>query len=345
MADTIGAEGGGPGVIGGIGGNARFDVGARIGAVKNAGVLELGNIIPSLPMLAKPIKSLEKCKLDFTNAIYEEKYDGYRLLACVSHTRPTTYYSRTLKIETNEHSFVFKLKRTNSDDDCIAEELVTDCVLDGECVYFDEADKVIPFCDTGSRKKLRKVYMVFDVQSVNGVSVMGLSTLERKHLLERILDPSEDVRLTEYHECVSLNHMQEKFNAHIKDLNNEGYMVKLKNETYTPNARRWWKMKALHIVQYQNEYDLHVNKAFRDRNGTYAILNCGRIDEKTGKFINVCKVSSGLKQADKKRIQHSVDVCGNFIRKTIVTVVADRVTKKNESLRHPVFKRFRDDLT
>lgn len=286
-------------------------------------------MIPNPPMLAKPVKTFNDCKLDFNNAIYEEKYDGSRLLAFISKLGTTIFYSRTLKQEMHDFTIILK-------DD------VTSCILDGECVYVNENNEIVPICNTGVRNKLRKVYKIFDIQYKNDISVMNLSTIERKRLLIETIVPNVNVELSQFYECKSLQHMQYKFNEFIKNPNNEGFMIKMKTDLYISNSRIWLKLKKLHMIQYKNEYDLHAYKAFKDRNGTYSIIECGNIDE-NGSFKTVCKVSSGLTHAHKKRIQHSVDNRGLFLSKTIITIIADMKTR-NKSLRHPIFKQFRDDL-
>lgn len=289
------------------------------------------NLKPSEPCLAKPIYDFNELKnISIENFIYEEKYDGQRLLMFLRRDCKPIYYSRNLKFSHFSHPI--QLKK-----DCI------NCLLDGELVYLDNDGNILPFCDTQERFKHKEKFLIFDIQYFNDESVMTKTLEYRKELLNRCINQSNRVEIVNFYDCKSISNIKDVFSKLLIDSHREGLILKSKFDPYSPNVRLWIKIKSLHLNDMKSEYDLFVNRAQKDKNGRYSILECGNYNS-NGTFETVCKVSSGLTDVDRGRIFLLVDKNGYFLNKNIkATIIAERTTIYN-SLRLPQFKCFRFDL-
>lgn len=295
----------------------------------DADILEsFGNlkIQPVLPMLSK-VKKLENVK--FSDYIFEEKYDGERMLAVVLEDQITKYYTRTLK-ETTIFKYNVQLR-----------DGFKNCIFDGEVVYLDNEGKIIPISDTGVRSALQIEYRVFDVQYLNGHSVMSMPLGKRKNLLESVLHESLHVKLSPYKICIDEPSTMLEFRRVVND-GGEGLMLKSKNEPYMSNLRRWLKLKTLHLIDFKEEYELYAYRMKRDKNFIFNILDCGYFQN--GKFVHVVNVSSGMDHHKRTLLTLMCDpTTGVFRQKVIVTLHADKITA-NKSLRHPSLYRVRTDI-
>lgn len=289
------------------------------------------NFKPSEPCLAKPIYNFEELQnISISNHIYEEKYDGQRLLVFLSKNFKPVYYSRNLKL--SHFSHLIELQ-----ENCL------NCLLDGELVYLGDDGKILPFCDTQERFKHKEKFLIYDIQYYNNESVMTKPLSLRKEILKNCINESNFVEIVKYYNCESIENVKNIFTELIKDSKCEGLVLKSKLDSYLPNIRLWIKIKSLHLNDMKMEYDLFVYRAFKDKNQRYSILECGNY-EKDGSFKSVCKVSSGLTDVDRGKIFLSVDSNGFFINKKLkATIIAERTTIYN-SLRLPQFKCFRYDL-
>jgi ATP-dependent DNA ligase len=285
------------------------------------------------PMLAKAI---ETNRINFIKDkyIFEEKFDGERMIAVVmgpSRPKDIKYFSRNLKpLKAFPHNIVLK-------------DGYTRCIFDGELVFMDDNDTLIPICDTGVRASLKKQYRVFDVQMVNGRMVHCLALEGRKRLLNECLLETEHVAISKFKEAINLDETMKEFDRVVNVYNGEGLILKRMDQQYLPGVRGWIKLKSLYINGRKKEFDLFARKAIKDKNGLYGILECGYYT-KDGKFNKVCNVSSGIDGKIRNQIRNLVDPDGSFkYKESIVTIIADMVTKKG-SLRHPIFKCFRFDI-
>lgn len=293
-------------------------------------------LTPSLPMLARPVRSFQDASIVSlcrnARSIYEDKYDGERLLCAIDHDSTATFYTRTLK------PTVFPYEVTLNPG-------YTDCVLDGERVYVDTiTGALVPICDTGSRSNLLQCYRVFDVQYVNGKHMFASPLHERKRLLAACVNESRNVILAPYTVCTSLDSLREAFRRTVL-AGGEGLMVKPLDTVYAPDRREHWlKLKTLHLHEYKEEYDLYAHRALKDKNGLYGVLECGYYTPETSEFVRVCKVGSGFSASVRNHIRLLVDSStGLFKRRTIVSLSADKITDRNRSLRHPSVLAFKFD--
>lgn len=281
-------------------------------------------------MLARPINPTS---IDFTlGYVYEEKFDGERMLATICRNSKTQLYTRRL---TPSNIFRYTINLT---------ENTSSCVVDGELVYLNEFDKIIPICDTGNRARCKIQYKIFDIQWLNGTNVAGRSLIERKKLLAQAIMPSDNVKIVEFHECINLEQTMKAFESITIDGSGEGLILKLKDEPYVADSRKWIKLKSLHINRNKEEYELFAGRFMCDKNGIRSILECGYFDS-DDRFVHVTNVSSGINADKRTQLNLLVDpLTGIFHRRIVVTLHADKITATNRSLRHPCLNRIRHDL-
>lgn len=318
--------------------------------------------MPKEPMLAHPIMSFSKLdsllsSLGYEHFVMETKFDGERVL-CSIDERESVFYTRTLK-RMNNLQFSVILQNAKS------------AILDGERVYVNPHEtavdaaidslKIVPICDTGVRSVLRQMYIVFDIQAYDGKFIIYQSYEERRRVLERVIVETENVRLVKPKAIDTLATLRQTYDAVLSN-DGEGLIVKDTRVPYTPGRRNdWIKLKPLHLIEHRQEYDLYAFRALRDKNGIYTVLECGYYENSnnndddngngnnqedcnnvtdTGKFVSVCKVSSGLNDVTKNRLKLLINHRdGTFKRPTIVTITADKITNRR-SLRHPSFLKF-----
>lgn len=283
---------------------------------------------PQLPMLANP-KDPNLIE-NISEYVYEEKFDGERMLAVVWNSARKKCFTRTL-----QQSNIFKHNITLKSD-------FTMCIFDGELVYLDKFDRLVPICDTGARRTLKVQYRVFDIQMMNGECVHHKPLLQRKKLISECLNTDEFVQISKFTECDTLDKTMAAFHS-VCSAGGEGLMLKHINGHYVPNRREWIKVKSLHLKFNRDEYELYAYRFKDDKNGVRNILDCGYFDGDNN-YIHVSNVSSGINNELRNRLKLMSDpVTGLFIQKVIVTIVADKITT-HKSLRHPSLYRIRTDI-
>lgn len=288
---------------------------------------ELLKMKPLLPMLAKPI---EPNRIQFNEYIYEEKYDGERMLAVLYSDNEQHFYTRTL---TRSNAFKYRIKLADN---------VHNCIVDGELIYLNVDNKIIPICDTGIRSALKIQYRIFDIQWYNGKNVTSKPLLERKRLLEQTIISDPNVCLSEYANCIDLSLTMSEFDR-IVNSGGEGLVLKQLDSSYISNCRQWIKLKKLHIKDRKEEYELYAHRLKNDKNGVPNILDCGYYDC-DGIYVHVCNVASGIDVDKRLKLKLLSDPNSGFLnQRVIVTLHADKITA-NKSLRHPSLYRIRTDI-
>lgn len=293
-------------------------------------VLDFMQDLVKPPMLAQAYKTLKQFELlDCTQYLLEEKYDGERLLISIKGLQ-VTFFSRTMnKINCMVPRRAFHLN----------ERFATSCIVDGERVYTDpETGSIVRFCNTGQRHHYNEVIYVFDIQELNGASVMHETLLKRKSLLSTCLIYNDSVKCAIYDQVSSYSMLMDKFNDVVKNNNGEGLMLKLLHSPYIPFNRAFWiKMKKLHIIELKEEYDLYAYKFIPDKNGIFNIVDCGLYDE-NDVYHHIVNVSSGMDKSKRSKLYAYLASNGKneFPHKAVVvSVTGDCVTERNKSIRHP----------
>ena len=149
-----------------------------------------------MPMLCKPVKVLP----NNGEYIYEEKYDGGRVIAVIKYGK-VYLYSRKGNILTQQFPEV-------------AEELSSikgHVVLDGEMVVLNEGKSDYelfmkraltqnPFQIKLRAKQYPATYFIFDIMRLNDSDISFYRLMERKTILNRIVSNGRHIRRVEYYE-------------------------------------------------------------------------------------------------------------------------------------------------
>lgn len=180
------------------------------------------------PMLAR----LADEPFDNPDWIYEIKWDGYRAIAEVRDSAVRLYSRNAQPFEKKYPAVVEALKAIEHN-----------VVLDGEVVSVDNAGKsrFQYLQDYIENKKGHLQYQVFDLLELDGQDVRGLTLLQRKELLQKVLPESDVIKFSDHIAGKGITF----FNQAIKqDL--EGIMAKDGNSMYTDGARSssWLKIKT-----------------------------------------------------------------------------------------------------
>ncbi|MFE8703945.1 ATP-dependent DNA ligase [Cytobacillus sp. FJAT-54145] len=178
--------------------------------------------------------------------IFEWKSDGIRMELIHEKTKGISCYTRH---KTNCTKQFIELQDLKFDEDLI---------LDGELICYDPELKkedlelvMKRFKLTSSEKiaiaatELPCTYVVFDILYYKK-PLMNLPLMDRKHILEQVVSPSEYVQQVMY-----LDTYGENFFESIKELSLEGCVAKRKNSLYYPSKRSDdWK-KIIRYEHYQ----------------------------------------------------------------------------------------------
>jgi bifunctional non-homologous end joining protein LigD len=125
------------------------------------------------PMLA----TLTDKPFDDDEWVFEDKYDGFRMVAEVVGGR-VTLYSRNGKIISDNYIEIAKA----------LEGVKGNAVIDGELVALDENGvSHFQLLQNALRHKARLLYCAFDLMFQDGDDLRGLTLLERKRRLKSIL--------------------------------------------------------------------------------------------------------------------------------------------------------------
>jgi bifunctional non-homologous end joining protein LigD len=179
------------------------------------------------PMLA----TLTDSPFDSPGWLFEDKYDGFRMIAEIRDGK-VALYSRNGKIISQSYIEVAKA----------LEGLKADAVIDGELVAIGK-DGVSRFqlLQNALRNEAKLQYCVFDLIFQNGVDLRKLPLLERKNRLKAILPRDKLIGFSPHRETKGTKFFSE---AERKGL--EGIMAKRADSAYTSGSRSadWLKIKT-----------------------------------------------------------------------------------------------------
>ena len=179
------------------------------------------------PMLA----TLTDAPFDDAGWIFEDKYDGFRMVAKIEDGK-VTLYSRNGKIISNNYIEVAKA----------LEGVKADAVIDGELVALDKNGvSHFQLLQNALRHEAKLLYCAFDLMFCDGKDLRGLTLLERKKRLKEILPRHKLVAFS--------HHRKEKGKTFFKEAERqglEGIMAKRADSKYLSGARTddWLKIKT-----------------------------------------------------------------------------------------------------
>jgi len=179
------------------------------------------------PMLA----TLTDAPFDDPDWIFEDKYDGFRMIAEIERGK-VTLYSRNGKIIS--HSYIEVARAL--------EGVKSDGVIDGELVAIGK-DGISHFqlLQNALRHEAKLLYCVFDLMFENGADLRKQHLLERKKRLKAILPREKLIAFSRHRKANGT-----KFFAEAERKGLEGIMAKRADGLYASGSRSldWLKIKT-----------------------------------------------------------------------------------------------------
>ena len=163
--------------------------------------------------------------------IFEDKYDGFRMVSVIK-DGSVTLYSRNGKIIS--HSYIEVARAL--------ERFKVDAVLDGELVALDRHGvSRFQLLQNALRHEAKLLYCVFDMMFCDGEDLRGLALLERKKRLRSVL-PRQPLLSFSQHRT----EFGTKFFAEAEKQGLEGIMAKRADSLYRSGERTadWLKIKT-----------------------------------------------------------------------------------------------------
>ncbi len=206
--------------------------------------------------------------------IYENKYDGYRTLAVINSGNVQLLSRNQISFNANFKSIADQLKKVNHT-----------AILDGEVVVEDAAGRsdfqLLQHYIKMGKGKLK--YYVFDLLNLDGNDITDLSLVERKELLEILLDNAKmpDVLYSKHATGNGLASYQEAITN-----KSEGIIAKQSASKYHPGKRNgdWLKIK---IVQQEEAIIIGITEPKNSRSHFGALL-LAQYEGKTLQYIGKC---------------------------------------------------------
>jgi bifunctional non-homologous end joining protein LigD len=286
--------------------------------------------------------------------IFEPKLDGYRTIATINKENIQLLSRNGLNVTEKYAAITAGIKQ----------QPAGQVVFDGEIIALDEKGKPCFQClqdylESMGRKEDRSaataiVYYVFDILFLDGSDLTRVPLTIRKQVLDRVLFPSDTIRLMEYFEGDG----EAIYKAAIAQ-GLEGVVAKRKDSMYQSGQRSpdWLKVKSA-------ETDEFVIGGYTQGTGnrarTFGALILGSFDDK-GRLLPAGNVGSGFDERRltdlKKQLDALVTDSSPFIgkpelngqptwvRPELVAEVKFSERTRDGRLRTPVFMRLRDDKT
>ena len=179
------------------------------------------------PMLA----TLTDGPFDDAGWVFEDKYDGFRMVAKIE-DRKVTLYSRNGKVISKNYIQTAKA----------LEDVKADAVIDGELVALDKSGvSHFQLLQNALRSEAKLLYCAFDLMFCDGDDLRKLTLLERKARLKEILPDHKLIAFSRHRKAEGT-----KFFAEAERKGLEGIMAKRSDSQYLSGARtdKWLKIKT-----------------------------------------------------------------------------------------------------
>jgi bifunctional non-homologous end joining protein LigD len=188
--------------------------------------------VSKLPKRLQPmLATLTDAPFDDPDWVFETKWDGFRMVACLERGK-VTLYSRNGKIISDSYRSVAQA----------LERLKVDAVLDGELVALDRRGiSHFQLLQNALRAEATLRYVIFDLMFLEREDLRDLTLLERKERLRRLL-PKHPLLAFSAHRPQHGS----KFFKQALEQGLEGIMAKRKSSKYLSGARTsdWLKIKT-----------------------------------------------------------------------------------------------------
>jgi bifunctional non-homologous end joining protein LigD len=177
------------------------------------------------------LATLTDAPFDDPEWVFETKWDGFRMVACLERGK-VTLYSRNGKIISDSYQPVARA----------LERLQLDAVLDGELVALDRRGvSHFQLLQNALRAEATLRYCIFDVMFLNGQDLRDLPLLERKEKLRRLVPRHPLLSFSTHRSKYGVKYFEEAMHQGL-----EGIMAKRKSSKYLSGTRTtdWLKIKT-----------------------------------------------------------------------------------------------------
>ena len=297
--------------------------------------------VSSLPKRLQPmLATLTDAPFDDKGWIFEDKYDGFRMVATTQGGK-VTLYSRNGKIISQSYVEVAKA----------LEGVKGDAVIDGELVALDKNGiSHFQLLQNALRHEAKLLYCAFDLMFLNGEDLRGLPLLDRKKRLKDILPHHRLIAFSRHRKTSGRKFFEE---AERNGL--EGIMAKRADSTYRSGSRTddWLKIKTskrqeVVIVGFTaprrtRPFFGALTLGVREQNGWRYIGHVGTgfshetLKELHGKLIKLkaSKSPFGVKTKD--------EAVTTWVKPQLVAEVKFTEWTSSGEMRHPVYLGLRTD--
>ncbi|MCM2325758.1 MAG: ATP-dependent DNA ligase [Candidatus Woesearchaeota archaeon] len=251
---------------------------------------------PINPMLFVKAKDIEDAfSIVGRPAVFEIKYDGFRIQAHVS--KEIRLFTRRLEEVTEQFPDVVQ---------SIKDNVKTECILDCEAIGFEElSGKYLPFQKISQRikrkygiaemaKQFPVELNVFDIIYHDGKSLINEPYKKRRELLEKIIPQKEKKIVLAKQMMTSDNDEAQKFYDYALNIGEEGCMAKNLEGIYKPGARVGYGVKIKSILEPLDLVIVGAEYGEGKRSGMLSSFYLACAAE--GEFLEIGKVSTGLKE-------------------------------------------------
>lgn len=303
-------------------------------AKKGISSLHNTELIPGHPLKVMLALKAENIKDGFERvgrpAVFEYKYDGFRMLINKDEKGQVKIFTRRLDEVTKQFPDVVKYIKEHIN--------AKSFILDSEAVGYDpKTKKYKVFQDISQRirrkydiekieKELPVEVNVFDILYYNGKSMINEPFEKRTELIRKIIHHHPFKIRTSEQLITSDESDAEKFYKQALKEGQEGVMIKNLTAEYKPGARVGFMLK---LKPAENEFDLVITKAeygTGKRAGILSSFTLSCYDEEKAKFVEIGKASTGLKEKEEEGL--SFTELTNHLKPLILKEHGKEVTVK-----------------
>jgi bifunctional non-homologous end joining protein LigD len=286
------------------------------------------------------LATLTDAPFDDPDWVFEIKWDGFRMVACLQQGK-VTLYSRNGKIISDSYRGVAQA----------LERLSVDAVLDGELVALDRRGiSHFQLLQNALRAEATLRYCIFDLMFLEGEDLRDLTLLERKERLRRLL-PKHPLLSFSPHR----SQHGSKFFKQALEQGLEGIMAKRKTSKYLSGARTsdWLKIKTAR----RQEVVIAGFTAPRRSRPHFGALVLAVREGKAWRYVG--HVGTGFSHATLKELHDKLsalrtstspfsvrvkdEAVTTWVRPKLVAEVRFTEWTSAGEMRHPVFLALRDD--
>jgi bifunctional non-homologous end joining protein LigD len=286
------------------------------------------------------LATLTEAPFDDASWVFEDKYDGFRMVAKIEDGK-VALYSRNGKVIS--HSYIEVAKAL--------EGVKGDAVIDGELVAIGQ-DGVSHFqlLQNALRHEAKLLYCAFDLMFHDGEDLRGLKLLDRKKRLRSILPRHKLIGFSRHRKTFGTKYFEE---AERRGL--EGILAKRAESTYVSGGRTidWLKIKTskrqeVVIVGFtaprrSRPFFGALVLAVREKNAWRYIghvrTGCGHktLEELHGKLMQL----KAAKSPFPAKVKHQAVT--TWVRPSLVAEVKFTEWTTAGEMRHPVYRGLRTD--